>query len=113
MNTDGWEMVLSVFICVHLWLMILFLLVSRSGGLGMGSVSAGSWFFIGLDLGQRRDPSAQAVVERYGIPIEGRDPVTYEPRFVRQYRVRRLERAALGTAYPDVVERVRRLTQSE
>jgi hypothetical protein len=73
----------------------------------------GSWFFIGLDLGQRRDPSAQAVVGRYGIPIGGRDPVTYEPRYARQYRVRRLDRTALGTAYPDVVEWVRRLTRSE
>jgi hypothetical protein len=73
----------------------------------------GSRFFIGLDLGQRRDPSAQAVVERYGIPIGERDPVTYELRYARQYRVRRLDRTALGTAYPDVVERVRRLTRSE
>jgi hypothetical protein len=47
-------------------------------------------FCIGLDLGQRRDHSALAVVEK-------RHTVTH---------VRHLERVALGTPYPLVVERV-------
>ena len=77
----------------------------------MGSGSALSWCYIGLDLGQRRNPSALAMVERSGVAL-GRDAVTYEPRFARQYDIRRLERAALGTPYPDVVERIRVLTRS-
>ena len=51
-------------------------------------------FYIGLDLGQRRDPSAIAVVEKTGV-----------------MRVRHLERFRLGTLYPSVVERVREITQ--
>jgi hypothetical protein len=51
-------------------------------------------FYIGLDLGQRRDPSAIAVVEK-----------------TRVMRVRHLERFRLGTLYPSVVERVREITQ--
>jgi hypothetical protein len=51
-------------------------------------------FYLGLDLGQRRDPSAIAVVEKTLV-----------------MRVRHLERFRLGTLYPDVVERVREITQ--
>src|ERR1700728_1953731 len=51
-------------------------------------------FYLGLDLGQRRDPSAIAVVEK-----------------ARVMRVRHLERFRLGTLYPNVVERVREITQ--
>jgi len=51
-------------------------------------------FYLGLDLGQRRDPSAIAVVEK-----------------TRVMRVRHLERFRLGTSYPHVVERVREITQ--
>jgi hypothetical protein len=46
-------------------------------------------FYIGLDLGQRRDHSAVAVVEKRA-----------------RLEVRHLERVALGTPYPLVVERV-------
>jgi hypothetical protein len=51
-------------------------------------------FYVGLDLGQLRDPSAIAVVEK-----------------TRVIRVRHLERFRLGTLYPSVVERVREITQ--
>jgi hypothetical protein len=54
-------------------------------------------FYVGLDVGQRRDPTAIAVVERR----KGR------------LMVRHLERVALGTPYPRVVGRVRRLMRSE
>ena len=64
-----------------------------------------------MDLGQRRNPSALAIVERYRVAL-GRDAVTFEPRFAQQYEIRRLERAALGTPYPDVVDRIRVLTRS-
>jgi hypothetical protein len=51
-------------------------------------------FYLGLDLGQRHDPTAIAVVE-------GRDVI----------RVRHLERVPLGTPYPGVVERVRAIVR--
>lgn len=51
-------------------------------------------FFVGLDLGQAQDYTALAVLER----IEN-----------GEYHVRHLERFKLGTPYPAVVERVRRL----
>ena len=50
-------------------------------------------FFVGLDLGQRHDPAAIAVAEKTTNHI----------------RVRHLERIALGTPYPGVVERVREI----
>jgi hypothetical protein len=56
-------------------------------------------FFVGLDLGQRKDFTAVAVVEREERNwVEG-------PRLM----VRHLERMALGTAYTRVVERVFRM----
>src|ERR1700751_1459479 len=71
------------------------------------------WYFVGLDLGQSRDYSAVAVVERAEILLGDRDPVTYERREARRFRVLYLERVALGTPYPDVVERVRSVAQGK
>jgi hypothetical protein len=53
-------------------------------------------YFVGLDLGQRRDHSALAVVEKGA-----------------QLLVRHVERMPLGTPYPMVVEKVRMVTQSD
>jgi hypothetical protein len=53
-------------------------------------------FYVGLDLGQRQDHSAIALVER----------VQQNSKTVL-YAVRGVERVALGTPYPKVVERVR------
>ena len=49
-------------------------------------------FYIGLDLGQKRDPAAIAIVEKKGLIL-----------------VRHLERMPLGTTYPNIVERIRRI----
>jgi hypothetical protein len=65
------------------------------------------WFFVGLDLGQSRDYSALAVVERAEVFRDEMDRVTYERRREPRFRVRHLERVRLGTPYPDVVARVR------
>ena len=54
-------------------------------------------FYLGLDLGQRHDPTAIAVIER----VDMARPLL---------RLRHLERVALGTSYPDVVARVREIT---
>ena len=65
-----------------------------------------SSYFVGLDLGQRRDYSALAVVERTELILD-LDYVTYERRREMRYRVPFVERVRLGTPYPDVVQRVR------
>ena len=56
-------------------------------------------FYAGLDLGQKRDHAAIAVVDRE--PDE------------EGLRVRHLERLPLGTSYPRVVRRVRELVMDE
>jgi hypothetical protein len=56
-------------------------------------------FYMGLDLGQKRDHAAIAVVEKE----PGDDLV----------RVRHLERMALGTSYPGVVARVQALLNDD
>jgi hypothetical protein len=71
-----------------------------------------SYVTIGVDIGQRVDPTAIAVVER-DERIEGR---TYRPdgtvasnpneRRVWHHTVRHLERLPLGTSYPDVARRL-------
>ena len=61
-------------------------------------------FFLGLDLGKQRDHSAIAVVERVETPQLHLAPALYGGLAVRY-----VERLALGTPYPAVVERVRRI----
>src|SRR5579872_3828791 len=56
-------------------------------------------FFVGLDLGQKRDYSALAVVERIEPRMAWMGPAP-------PLGVRYLERMELGTPYPDVVARV-------
>lgn len=55
-----------------------------------------SRFFVGVDLGQVRDPTAVAVLEAADVLL-----------------VRHLERIALKTAYADVVERVRVVSRTK
>src|SRR5438132_1406883 len=63
-------------------------------------------YFVGLDLGQKGDYTAIAVVEQWIQPLGGVDPVTYEPYTTKRLDVRHLERLPLGTSYPEVVRRV-------
>jgi hypothetical protein len=65
-------------------------------------------FIIGVDLGQSRDHSTVAVLERT-IEYGPRDPVTWQHATAEIYCVRRLERFPLGTPYPDIVEALRKL----
>ena len=62
-------------------------------------------YTIGLDLGQRQDFSAIAVVERRETRYGWQAPAFHSA------AVRRLERAPLGTPYPKVVDRVRAMAQ--
>jgi hypothetical protein len=63
-------------------------------------------FYIGLDLGQRHDHSAVAIVERQDM----------HPAFLTAQRdqllVRFVERLPLGTPYPAVVERMRKIVRA-
>jgi hypothetical protein len=70
-----------------------------------------SRFYLGLDLGQAKDYSAIAIVERRVELTGERDPITYLDRTVTRILVTHLERIPLRTSYPEVVERVRSLTQ--
>ena len=68
-------------------------------------------FFVGVDLGQRRDFTAIAVVERAELKGEW-DAAEYACRKEVTLRLRFLERVPLGTPYPEVVERVVEVTRS-
>ena len=61
-------------------------------GFGLRVVSELLWYFVGLDLGQSRNYSALAVVERAEVFLDDMDWVTYERRRKRRYRVPFLER---------------------
>jgi hypothetical protein len=63
-------------------------------------------YFLGLDLGQKRDYSAVAVVER----IDHRQ--AFQRTAFQKLLVRHVERLPLGTAYPRVVDRVRAIVRS-
>lgn len=58
---------------------------------------------IGVDIGQKRDPTAIAVAEIDRRPIS-------PDRTDAHYRVRHLDRLALGTPYPEVAREVARIT---
>ena len=63
------------------------------------------WWFVGVDLGQSRDFTALAVLERAELTGEF-DPAMFAWRKKIALRLRCLERAPLGTPYPEIVERV-------
>ncbi len=69
------------------------------------------WYFVGVDLGQSRDPTAIAVVERTELTGEW-DAAMWAYRKEVKLRLRHLERLELGTPYPDVAERVAHVTNS-
>jgi len=70
------------------------------------------WYFIGVDLGQSEDYTALAVVERRETAGEF-DGALWAHRRVETLWLRHLERVQLGTSYPDVVERLVRVAQTE
>lgn len=68
-----------------------------------------SQYFIGVDLGQRRDRTAIAIIERSEIIAERPDPVTWARERVIRNQVRHLERISLGTPYTVVTQRIARM----
>jgi hypothetical protein len=72
-------------------------------------------FFVGLDLGQRQDHTAVAVVERMEQARAQVDWIDYATRtrgMRTVYGLRHLERMKLGTPYTRVVARVREMVRS-
>jgi hypothetical protein len=68
-------------------------------------------FHIGVDLGQTRDFTAIAIVER--APLQGEfDAAVWAFRKKIEFRLRHLERVPIGTPYPEVVQRVAGITRS-
>ena len=56
---------------------------------------------MGIDVGQKRDPTAVCIAQSAWREVEGRMEI--------HFTIRHLERLPLGTPYPEVVERVERL----
>ena len=69
-------------------------------------------FYVGVDLGQAQDHSAIVVVERAELVFPERNPVTYSFLSDTRLTVRHAERIALGSPYPEVVQRVRDLVRA-
>ena len=67
------------------------------------------WVWIGVDLGQRRDYSAIAVVERVYEQATADEFLKHGVDGQWWFRVRMLERMRLQTPYPDVVKRVKEI----
>jgi hypothetical protein len=72
-------------------------------------VGANPHCIVGLDIGQRIDYSAIAVLELHDEVTGARDPATYD--FLRHTSIalRHIERIRLGTAFASVVDRVAEL----
>jgi hypothetical protein len=68
-------------------------------------------YFVGVDLGQSRDFTAIAAVERVELQ-GGWEAAVWAWRKETKLRLRFLERVPLGTPYPEVVERVVQVTRS-
>jgi phage FluMu gp28-like protein len=68
-----------------------------------------SRFYVGLDLGQRRDFTAIAVLQHATHTHEARNPATLAQVTSTVLTARFLERIPLGTLYPDVVTRVQQV----
>ena len=68
-------------------------------------------YFVGVDLGQSRDYTALAVVERVEMAGDW-DAATFTHRIEAALRLRYTERVPLGTSYPEVVKRVGRVMRS-
>ncbi len=65
--------------------------------------------FLGLDLGQRHDPAAIAILQRTVEPTGHFNHVTWDHDRELHYRLCHTERLALGTPYIEIVSRIRHL----
>jgi hypothetical protein len=67
--------------------------------------------FLGLDLGQRHDPAAIAILQRTVEPTGPFNHVTWELGRELHFRLSHTERLALGTPYIEIVSRIRHLLE--
>jgi hypothetical protein len=67
--------------------------------------------YLGLDLGQRHDPAAIAILHRTIEPTGPFNHVTWEIGREPHFRLCHTERLALGTPYIQIVSRIRRLLE--
>ena len=74
--------------------------------------AGGPEYLVGVDLGQKQDFTAIAVIERTEVATGEIDAATYERRVEVSYLLRYLERVRLGTPYPEIVGRVRELVRN-
>ena len=63
-------------------------------------------YYVGVDLGQARDPSALAVLEYAEITGTVRNPVTFGFEVKERLALRQVERMRLGIEFSEVVARV-------
>jgi len=78
---------------------------------GTGALAQGSDYYVGLDLGLKRDPTALVVLEKLVRNTGRRDAVTWAVELEKVTMIRRVERAPLETPYrevPGLVARVLR-----
>jgi hypothetical protein len=68
-----------------------------------------SQYFMGVDLGQRRDRTAIAIIERSESIADRPDPVTWTRERVTRRQARHIERMPLGTPYTVVAQRIVRI----
>jgi hypothetical protein len=66
-------------------------------------------YFIGVDLGQRQDYTAIAIIELLTVFTDEIDRVTYERKTRTYYRLRHLDRIPLRTDYETIVDYLARL----
>lgn len=70
-------------------------------------------FYIGLDLGKKRDYSAIAVVEQCVWTAGDINPVSFAPKLERHTVLRHISRVKKETKYLQIVERVREMLVSD
>ena len=76
------------------------------------NLQAISRYFVGVDLGQRQDPTAIAAIERHTRETGEVDAATRDRVVETLFRVRGLRRLKLGTPYPTVVEEVCKIVRA-
>jgi hypothetical protein len=69
-------------------------------------------YVMGVDLGQKRDHTAIAILERSDVIYSERDALTWAHFEKTEYRLRFLKRLELGLTYPQIVEKVETIVRA-
>lgn len=75
-------------------------------GVNLHAAGKRSEYVVGVDIGQKRDHTALAILERSDVVYSERDAATYAHFEKTEYRLRFLKRVPLGLSYPEIVQRV-------